>query len=139
MQPAAATALPEECLARTIVAPKDRSEHAFLQRCRRFPILDPLRGAARTTRRVRFQGDMATLVNMVRVSMADVLFLFLQGQPAGQVAFSHRTTSEMLDIVVDICSQIRVLQEWQYTDEQCAWAQERLGIRADGADGSLRY
>ena len=68
VQTAAATALPEECLARTIVAPKDRSEHALLQLCRRFPILDQLRVAARTTRRVRFQGDMATLVNMVLVS-----------------------------------------------------------------------
>ena len=60
--------------------------------------------------------------------MADVLFRFLHGQPAGQVAFEHRATSEMLDVVVDICNQIRVLREWQYSDEQCAWAQERLGI-----------
>ena len=60
--------------------------------------------------------------------MADVLFRLLKGQPAGKVALQHRATSEMLDVVVDICSQIRVLREWQYTDEQCAWAQERLGI-----------
>ena len=71
---------------------------------------------------------MATLVNMVRVSMADVLFRFLQGQLAGQVAFQHRATFEMLAVVVDICNQIHVLWEWQYSDEKCSWVQERLGI-----------
>ena len=130
LQPAAAPALPEECPAFTIVAPRDRTEHALLHRRRRFPILDQLRVAARTTRRVRFQGDMATLVSMVRASRADVLFRFLQGgQPAGQVAFQHRATAGMLcKDVVDICNQIHVLREWQYSDEQCAWARERLGI-----------
>ena len=122
MQSAAAPAQPKECPERTLVAPRNRSDHALLQLCRHFPILDQLRVAARTTRRVRFQGDMVTLVNMVRASMADVLFRFLQGQLAGQVVFQHRATAEMLDVVVDICNQAHALLEWQYTEDQCAWA-----------------
>ena len=139
MQPAAASALPEECPARTIVAPRDRSEHALLQRCRRFSILDQLRVAARTTRRVGFQEDMATLVNMVRVSMADVLFRFLQGQQAEQVAFQHRATTKMLDVVVDIRNQIYVLRTGNIRTNNAPGLKKGWAFFAGGADSSLRY
>ena len=44
------------------------------------------------------------------------------------MAFQHRATAEMLDVVVDICYPSYVLREWQYSQEQCNWAREQLSI-----------
>lgn len=110
------------------LAPGVRVEHELLQRCRRYPILEHLRVAARTTRAAQFQGDISTLVNMVRMSMSDILHRFLQGHSEEAIRWRHQDTADMLQLVVEVCKQPTVLTGWKYSGEQCEWARERLGI-----------
>ena len=107
-------------------APEVGAEHELLVRCRRHFVLQRL-GVAGSTRAAKFQGEISTICNNIHVRMADAFFLTLQGWPAGDVRARHAETDEVLALLRELCENIQVLKEWKYTDEQCEWAQTRLG------------
>ena len=107
-------------------APDVGAEHELLVRCRRHFVLQRL-GVAGSTRAAKFQGEISTICNNIHVRMADAFFLTLQGWPAGDVRARHAETDEVLALLRELCENIQVLKEWKYKDEQCEWAQTRLG------------
>jgi hypothetical protein len=102
------------------------AEHELLVRCRRHGLLQRL-GVAGSTRAAKFQGEISTICNNMHVRMADAFFLTQQGWSAVDVRARHAETDEALALLRELCENIQVLKEWRYTDDQCEWAQTRLG------------
>ena len=102
------------------------AEHELLVRCRRYDVLQRL-GAAASTRASKFQGEISTIVNNIHVRMADAFFLTLQGRDTEELRARHSATTEMLELLRELCGQIEVLTAWRYSEAQCEWARDRLG------------
>jgi len=86
------------------------AEHELLVRCRRYDVLQRL-GAAASTRASKFQGEISTIVNNIHVRMADAFFLTLQGRDTEELRARHSATTEMLELLRELCGQIEVLKQ----------------------------
>ena len=102
-------------------------ESEVLARLREFPLLDELRWATRSKKIKTFSGQVALVVNRLRVFSCDVLFLALQGTSGSGILERHRQTLQIFSLVTRMCEDHKMLGAWQYTPDQQAWLVQRLG------------
>ena len=88
-------------------------EHQVLAGCRRHDILDRLRSAA-SERPARFRTELASVVNLLQVRLADAFYSALQGASAAVMHAQHTSTVEMIDLCSSLCSDISVLRAWHF-------------------------
>ena len=74
-------------------------ESEVLARLREFPLLDELPWATRSKKIKTFSGQVALVVNRLRVFSCDVLFLALQGTPGSGILGRHRQTLQIFSLV----------------------------------------
>jgi hypothetical protein len=72
-------------------------------------------------------GDVAIVVNRLRMLACDALFRNIQCQDAAVIIDRHRDTAFMFELIRELCSDPAVLQHWAYTEEHQVWLVERLG------------
>ena len=106
------------------VAPVD-GEHRILAGCRRHDILDRLRSAS-SERPVRFRTELASIVNLLQVRLADAFYSSLQGATQLILLSQHSDTVEMLELCRALCSDISVLRAWNFKDDQLELVDARL-------------
>ena len=106
------------------VAPVD-GEHRILAGCRRHDILDRLRSAS-SERPVRFRTELASIVNLLQVRLADAFYSSLQGATQAILLSQHSDTAEILALCRALCSDISVLRAWNFKDEQLELVDARL-------------
>ena len=90
----------------------------FLVVLRANEVLNPLSRAVGGQRERRFMGEVATVINMLRVRMSDMLFSFAQRMAVQEVMFRHRSTLEASDLIEVLCSRIEVLAGWGFSSRQ---------------------
>jgi hypothetical protein len=98
----------------------------FLRLLRSDVTLAPLRLAVNSARSRRFMNDVATVVNMVRIRISDMLFCFSKGLTLSGVLQRHQDTIDTLVLVEALCHRIEVTGHWGYSGDQQRWLQERL-------------
>ena len=107
---------------------KGLDDGQFLVVLRANEVLSPLSRAVGGQRERRFMGEVATVINMLRVRMSDMLFSFAQRVAVQEVMFRHRSTLEASDLIEVLCSRIEVLAGWGFSSQQQFWLKERLDI-----------
>ena len=107
---------------------KGLDDGQFLVVLRANEVLNPLSRAVGGQRERRFMGEVATVINMLRVRMSDMLFSFAQRVAVQEVMFRHRSTLEASDLIEVLCSRIEVLVGWGFSSQQQFWLKERLDI-----------
>ena len=100
-------------------------EHRILAGCRRHDILDRLRNAS-SERPSRFKTELASIVNLLQVRLADAFYSALQGATQHTLHCQHASTAEMLDLCRALCADITVLCAWHFKDEQLELVAARL-------------
>ena len=105
---------------------KGLDDGQFLVVLRANEVLNPLSRAVVGQRERRFMGEVATVINMLRVRMSDMLFSFAQRVAVQEVMFRHRSTLEASDLIE--ASRIEVLAGWGFSSQQQFWLKERLDI-----------
>ena len=97
------------------VAPVD-GEHRILAGCSRHDILDRLRSTS-SERPSRFRTELASVVNLLQVRLADAFYSSLQGATQFILLSQHSHTAEMLELCRALCSDISVLRAWNFKDD----------------------
>ena len=100
-------------------------EHQVLVGCRRHDILDRLRSAV-SERPARFRTELASIVNLLQVRLADAFYSALQGASADILSSQHSKTVDMIELCHALCSDISVLHSWHFSEEQQAAVAARL-------------
>ena len=98
----------------------------FLRLLRSDVTLSPLRLAVNSARSRRFMNDVATVVNMVRIRISDLLFCFSKGMTLSGVLQRHHDSLHTLVLVEVLCRRIEVTGKWGYSGDQQQWLRERL-------------
>ena len=99
---------------------------AFLNELRSNVVLSPLRLAVQSSRSRRFMNDVATVINLVRIRISDLLFCFTRGMTPLEVKHRHEETLSTLVLVEVLCKRVGVTAMWGYSKVQQEWLQERL-------------
>ena len=97
-----------------------------LREMQRFELLDRLRRAARSNRRVAFQGEVAIVLNQISVRVCDALMVCLRGEAEVFTIQRHVETTKMIGLLTELCSRPDALRIWNYNDEQSEWLLERV-------------
>ena len=100
-------------------------EHRILAGCRRHDNLDRLCSAS-SERPSRFRMELASVVNLLQVRLADAFYSSLQGATQVILLSQHSDTAEMLELCRALCSDISVLHAWNFKDEQLELVAARL-------------
>jgi hypothetical protein len=87
--------------------------------------LDRLRNAS-SERPSRFKTELASIVNLLQVRLADAFYSALQGATQHILHCQHASTAEMLDLCRALCADITVLCAWHFKDEQLELVAARL-------------
>ena len=101
-------------------------DEEFLRLLRSDVTLSPLRLAVNSARSRRFMNDVATVVNMVRIRISDLLFCFSKGMTLSGVLQRHHDSLHTLVLVEVLCHRIEVTGKWGYSGDQQQWLRERL-------------
>ena len=102
-------------------------EPEVLAQLRGFPLMDELRWATLSKKQKTFMGQIALVVNKLRVLACDILFMALQGTSGPGILDRHRQTLQIFSLVSLVCSDPTVLHAWRYTPSQQLWLVQRIG------------